>query len=563
MAGYIFGGNTGLTYQDMLRQRQQAQQMQAGIDKVQGPGGGLNALAKGFAANILNRRANAAEKEGMEAVDAQWNQQFGGSALGQLFANRIGGGSPFADGVEAAAPQQSQPQFAPDGSIIRQGLVERGLPEHIADAFVLNFQDESGLNPGINEKNPVVPGSRGGFGLAQWTGPRRRQLEAFAAQRGTPVSDLNTQLDFLMTELQGPESRAAQSILSAQDTPTAAAAIVNNFLRPAEEHRARREAAYLGGQAGGHPAGQGGQPMGMDADMAQMAALMSNPFLDEGRRSVLGALMQQRMAQQNAVWEQQQAMQDPYRMAQLEQIQLQNEALRNPPAPERFETITGEQAAAMGLDPKSAYNIGPDGKITQIGGGGVTVNMGGEGQRMGGIPSGYTAVEDSSNPSGFRLEAIPGGPAAAEAQQVAGERASAVAQADQILSSIDGILNDPALEGATGWMSWRQRIPGTESYRFGTRARQLEGQAFLQAFEALKGGGAITEIEGQKATQAIGRLDTAQSAEDYRAALNDLRSVVSNARIRASGGTVQEPLDQPNKAQGQRLRFNPETGDFE
>lgn len=57
-------------------------------------------------------------------------------------------------------------------------LVERGLPQHIATGFALNFQDESGLNPGINEANPIVEGSRGGFGLAQWTGPRRRALEA-------------------------------------------------------------------------------------------------------------------------------------------------------------------------------------------------------------------------------------------------------------------------------------------------------------------------------------------------------------------------------------------------
>ena len=38
--------------------------------------------------------------------------------------------------------------------------------EHVADGFVMNFKDESGLNPGINEQNPIVPGSRGGFGLA-------------------------------------------------------------------------------------------------------------------------------------------------------------------------------------------------------------------------------------------------------------------------------------------------------------------------------------------------------------------------------------------------------------
>ncbi len=49
-------------------------------------------------------------------------------------------------------------------------------------AFVMNFKDESGLDPGINEANPIVPGSRGGYGLYQLTGPRRKAYEAFAQQ---------------------------------------------------------------------------------------------------------------------------------------------------------------------------------------------------------------------------------------------------------------------------------------------------------------------------------------------------------------------------------------------
>lgn len=344
-----------------------------------------------------------------------------------------------------------------------------------------------------------------------------------------------------------------------------------------------------GSSAGITPIGGAGAPpaTGVSPVIPALMEAMTDPWVQKEYGPVIQALMGQEMQRQNAAYEQQLRQQDPMYQAQLAKLtapapvdpwsgvqEINGQLVQMTPqgpqvigdyrtAEAPYQTVSGETAAALGLDPKNAYNVSPDGKITQIGGGGVTVNMGGEGQRMGGIPSGYTAVEDPSNPSGFRLEAIPGGPAAAEAQQVAGEQASAVAQADQILSSIDGILNDPALEGATGWMSWRQRIPGTESYRFGTRARQLEGQAFLQAFEALKGGGAITEIEGQKATQAIGRLDTAQSAEDYRAALKDLRSVVSNAKIRASGGTVQEPLALPSEAQRQRLRFNPETGDFE
>lgn len=135
------------------------------------------------------------------------------------------------------------------------GLIQRGMPRHIAEAFAWNARDESRMDPGINEIAPVVPGSRGGYGLMQWTGPRRKALEAFAAERGVDVSDPNLQLDFLMTELQGPEAAAWKAISGAADTPTAAAAIVNKFLRPAEVNRAKREKAYLGGSVDYTPAG--------------------------------------------------------------------------------------------------------------------------------------------------------------------------------------------------------------------------------------------------------------------------------------------------------------------
>lgn len=137
-----------------------------------------------------------------------------------------------------------------------EGLVARGMPQHVAEAFAWNARDESRMDPGINEIAPLVPGSRGGFGLMQWTGPRRKALEAFAAERGVSVADPELQMDFLMMELQGPEAGAADAIFAAPDTKTAAAAIVNKFLRPAEVNRAKREKAYLGGQVDYAEAGE-------------------------------------------------------------------------------------------------------------------------------------------------------------------------------------------------------------------------------------------------------------------------------------------------------------------
>jgi len=75
------------------------------------------------------------------------------------------------------------------------------------------------------------------------------------------------------------------------------------------------------------------------------------------------------------------------------------------------------------------------------------------------------------------------------------------------------------------------KLPNTPGFNsnFLNRREQLQGQAFLQAFEALKGGGAISEVEGEKATIAIARLQRATTEKDFYDALGDVKKVFSNA----------------------------------
>ena len=273
LEAFIWGaGGAQMTPEEIARQREIAGALlnQAGDtspvgDWTQGAARVVNALG----GVLKERRANQAE-----ASNAAGSQ----SRIAALLGGMTGGGAaefPPAPSSAVAAPSgapPSIPQTAEAGAI-RQGLIDRGLPAHVADAFVLNMQDESGLNPGINEQNPTVPGSRGGYGLYQLTGPRRKAYEAFAGQRGVDPSDTNAQLDFLMSELQGPEAKAAQSILSAPDTGTAAAAIVNDFLRPAPEHAASRTSRYMGMAGQGAPV----QVASNDPQAAIAAALGAQP----------------------------------------------------------------------------------------------------------------------------------------------------------------------------------------------------------------------------------------------------------------------------------------------
>lgn len=85
----------------------------------------------------------------------------------------------------------------------------------------------------INERQPVVPGSRGGFGWAQWTGPRRRQFESFAADRRLDVADPEANYQFLLHELsETPEGRVLEAIRAAPDAQTAGRIFTDRFLRP-------------------------------------------------------------------------------------------------------------------------------------------------------------------------------------------------------------------------------------------------------------------------------------------------------------------------------------------
>lgn len=138
---------------------------------------------------------------------------------------------------------------------------------------------------------------------------------------------------------------------------------------------------------------------------------------------------------------------------------------------------------------------------------------------------------------GMVIESTPGGFTFRQGAGV-GQREEATfgpSSPESMISSIDGILADEALPYATGLMAPLGNVPGTGARRVKSRMDQLDGQAFLQAFESLKGGGQITEIEGQKATAAIARLDSYQSVDDYRDALNELRDILVLGSSRPQG----------------------------
>lgn len=137
-----------------------------------------------------------------------------------------------------------------------------------------------------------------------------------------------------------------------------------------------------------------------------------------------------------------------------------------------------------------------------------------------------------------------------------------------VRDTITKALNHPGLStvtGLSGRLDPRNVIPGTDAKDARALIDQLRGNAFLQAFQSLKGGGQITEVEGQKATQAIARLQTDQSDEGFRAALMDLKKIVDDADRRAvqkaQGGGGGGRTGASGNAVNLPRAVNPQTGE--
>ena len=323
-------------------------------------GEGLSSLGQAIAYRRLMKQADAGDAAGRAAYDEKRPSVLGSLMGGSLGRNSAPAFNPSANpaGLDPSIIKAVD-RVNPQEAYIRAGLIERGMAPHIADGFVMNFKDESGLNPGINEVAPIVPGSRGGFGLAQWTGPRRVALEKFAAERGAAPSDANVQMDFLMTELQGPESSAASSIFAAPDAGSAAAAIATDFLRPAPEHLSRRVAEYTGGQ------------MNPGASIPALMELLSDPYAPESDKMVLGMLLEQQMAQMQPP-DPMQALDMEYKQAQIDQMRAPQMA--GPPQVETFyDEATGQPYKAQW----DGQNWVPVGGVQAADGPLVEVNTGG------------------------------------------------------------------------------------------------------------------------------------------------------------------------------------------
>lgn len=118
----------------------------------------------------------------------------------------------------------------------------------------------------------------------------------------------------------------------------------------------------------------------------------------------------------------------------------------------------------------------------------------------------------------------------------------------ETLGLLDTLANDKYLDSMLGAFGGRTPDLSPDANRVAAKMAQVSGTAFLTAFQKLRGGGQITEVEGRKATEAISRLENRkQDPAAYREAIEDLRRIARNGLIRAQVDAGQRPPDDLNQ----------------
>lgn len=198
---FIFGGNTGETPDSIKRKRDLARAIMGASSAPKNVGEGLNALGDGIVANVLERRAGAAEKSGTDSVNALFNRIIGkkvGDDTSSPAVTPAGGqGS-----VSAGPATTSGDVYSGFMDTVKGGITN---PYGLA-AVASTGNAESRFSAGNANRSWSDPSERGAPGTAggimSWRGPRLDALYSFAAQKGEKPGSISpqTQAEFFLQE---------------------------------------------------------------------------------------------------------------------------------------------------------------------------------------------------------------------------------------------------------------------------------------------------------------------------------------------------------------------------
>jgi len=240
-----------------------------------------------------------------------------------------------------------------------------------------------------------------------------------------------------------------------------------------------------------------------------------------------------------------------------------------------FSPTTGVQefmeGPNLGLPVRGEQRPAPTGapEVVTVGGGKFYRDQRGE---LKSIPKEPLSSEEIADRAAQVIEAKRLAEAASAAKVALPTATNAVNQA---IKDVKGLIAHPGMsavigipEPLKGGFGFAQ-FPGSAAAGFEARYKKVKGGSFLQAREALRGGGQITDFEGKKAEDAMAAMDKAQNEAEFIQALNDYNGAMTRGLAilaNAAKGNF-TPLGQAPAAPaggGQKVRsFNLKTGKIE
>lgn len=551
MAGFIFGGDTGIeSPQELAKKRElvRALQTRAVSANPRTFGEGLTAIGQAIAGRMSDKSIGKREEVERERVSGAFNDitaQLMGGGYGANVSSRSFTPQPVVTPQVSTTELANVPQQIGNDAMAALGKPQNGLPASIIKTEsggnwrALNSEGYGGR--GQFGKERLADAARAGVVPPGMTGadysraPQEVQLAVENWHKNDILGDLG---QYVGLDVDGPgpiPPLTENSILAVAHlggTGGAKKFIETGGRYNPSDSNGTSLSDYAITHAGGS-AGSGGQGINPQL-IAQLSELASNPYLPEGQRAIVQQLMGNQM---NAM--------DPMRQLEMERARLEIEAMRNPQPDQSASSQKYQELIALGVDPETAqsmaYSSGPT----------VNLNTGSGDPQWGDAPKDHVWLRDENNevilepdPSGRGVRPV-SVPVAGGPEDATNESENAAMRAQDGISLIDSIINDPALPGITGMVQGRMPPMTQAGTDLNVKIQQLQGQAFLQAFESLKGGGQITEIEGQKAENAMARLQRAQSTEAYLEALNELKSILQRAVERAPQGALPPTTSAP------------------
>lgn len=538
--GFIFGGNTGMSYDDIQAKRKIAEQLlQQNASTPRNVGEGLSAIGRALAYRNITKKADAADATNKAAFD----QQYSG-----LFA---GGGPSGGSGASVPAyvpPDPNSPSQLGHDTMVALGKAPAVPTKDEISSYIATKAKEMGIDPSVavavanSEGLNANPNEAWQSGVVK-NGQREPSYGPFQLYMGGGLGN----------------SFLKQTGLDPRD-PTTWKNQVDYALGHAKQNG---WGAWYGarnsgiGDWQGIGGAQGGQPQsGSGMSIQALAEVAGSPYATPGQKAVAAALLQQQM---DAA--------DPAKKLALEKAQLEIDKLKNPAAagsPEyglnpivTQDPVTKQyhlfQIPKDGGKPKEVelpYGWTPQQQYLDTGTGFVPV------PKQGTAATAEPIV--TKDVAGKAAETAVG--EAAGAAQVA--LPGAAQAAADVAAQVESLKNDEYLPNMLGPVDSLLPNVSEDAARVQGKMNQIQGGAFLQARQLLKGGGAITDYEGQKAEAAFARLAAAQNPEDYKAALDEFNYFVQQGlkKLEAQAAMTSKPQDAPS---GSTYTFNPETGELE